>query len=82
MIDRFFRPFYQGIYLAPLEKQSSRMFEFVFCMFAKEQPLCQRVGFKQSAQIAASLEEIWAQQRASSNSKTDGGVCETTRGLP
>ena len=34
MIDKFFRPFYQGIYLAPLEEQSSRMFEFVFRMFA------------------------------------------------
>lgn len=35
MIDRFFRPFYQGIFLAPLEQQSSQMFEFVFHMFAK-----------------------------------------------
>jgi uncharacterized protein with NAD-binding domain and iron-sulfur cluster len=34
MIDRFFRPFYQGIFLAPLEEQSSRMFEFVFYIFA------------------------------------------------
>lgn len=34
IIDAFFRPFYQGIFLAPLEAQSSRMFEFVFQMFA------------------------------------------------
>lgn len=34
MVDRFFRPFYQGIFLAPLEQQSSRVFEFVFRMFA------------------------------------------------
>mmetsp|Transcript_39679 Transcript_39679/g.157826 ORF Transcript_39679/g.157826 Transcript_39679/m.157826 type:complete len:431 (-) Transcript_39679:2422-3714(-) len=33
MIDRFFSPFYQGIFLAPLEEQSSRMFEYVFRMF-------------------------------------------------
>eukprot|EP00596_Hydrurales_sp_CCMP1899_P007189 CAMPEP_0119039900 /NCGR_PEP_ID=MMETSP1177-20130426/9650_1 /TAXON_ID=2985 /ORGANISM="Ochromonas sp, Strain CCMP1899" /LENGTH=374 /DNA_ID=CAMNT_0007004385 /DNA_START=450 /DNA_END=1571 /DNA_ORIENTATION=+ len=33
MIDRFFKPFYQGIFLSPLDRQSSRMFEFVFKMF-------------------------------------------------
>ncbi len=35
MVDRFFKPFYQGIYLAPLSEQSSRMFEFVFKMFSE-----------------------------------------------
>ena len=30
MIDSFFKPFYQGIFLSPLELQSSRMFQFVF----------------------------------------------------
>lgn len=35
MIERFFSPFYRGIYLAPLEKQSARMFEFVFKMFSE-----------------------------------------------
>jgi len=35
MISKFFRPFYEGIYLAPLNKQSSRMFDFVFKMFAQ-----------------------------------------------
>ena len=34
MIARFFTPFYQGIFLSPLKEQSSRMFEFVFQMFA------------------------------------------------
>lgn len=34
MIDKFFRPFLEGIYLAPLEEQSSRMFLFVFKMFS------------------------------------------------
>lgn len=33
MIERFFRPFYQGIFLAPLDEQDARMFEFVFKMF-------------------------------------------------
>ena len=33
MIDRFFTPFYQGIFLSGLQSQSSRMFEFVFKMF-------------------------------------------------
>eukprot|EP01038_Epipyxis_sp_PR26KG_P011355 gene11355-15227_t len=35
MIDRFFKPFYQGIFLSPLSLQSSRMFEFVFKMFTE-----------------------------------------------
>lgn len=35
-IDAFFRPFYQGIFLAPLSEQSSTMFSFVFKMFASE----------------------------------------------
>ena len=30
MINRFFKPFFQGIFLSPLNLQSSRMFEFVF----------------------------------------------------
>ncbi len=34
MIQRFFRPFYAGIYLEPDLETSSRMFEFVFKMFA------------------------------------------------
>ena len=35
MIERFFSPFYQGIFLSPLKYQSSRMFEFVFKMFTE-----------------------------------------------
>ena len=35
IVDSFFTPFYKGIFLAPLEDQSSRMFEFVFQMFAR-----------------------------------------------
>lgn len=33
-ISAFFRPFYQGIFLAPLQEQSAAMFSFVFSMFA------------------------------------------------
>lgn len=35
ILDRFFRPFLEGIYLAPLAEQSSRMFLFVFKMFSE-----------------------------------------------
>jgi phytoene dehydrogenase-like protein len=34
-IEAFFQPFLQGIYLAPLHEQSSRMFSFVFKMFTQ-----------------------------------------------
>lgn len=34
-ISSFFRPFYEGIFLAPLKDQSSSMFSFVFRMFAE-----------------------------------------------
>jgi phytoene dehydrogenase-like protein len=33
MISEFFQPFLEGIYLCPLEEQSSRMFHFVMKMF-------------------------------------------------
>lgn len=35
MIEKFFAPFLEGIYLAPLDEQSSRMFSFVFKMFSE-----------------------------------------------
>jgi phytoene dehydrogenase-like protein len=35
MIDKFYKPFLEGIYLAPLEQQSSRMFHFVMKMFSQ-----------------------------------------------
>jgi phytoene dehydrogenase-like protein len=34
-ITEFMKPFLEGIYLAPLEEQSSRMFHFVFKMFTE-----------------------------------------------
>lgn len=35
LIDGFFRPFLEGIYLAPLEQQSPRLLRFVLKMFAE-----------------------------------------------
>ncbi|KAI2512792.1 flavin containing amine oxidoreductase [Fragilaria crotonensis] len=35
MIDTFYKPFLEGIYLAPLDEQSSRMFSFIFKMFSQ-----------------------------------------------
>jgi phytoene dehydrogenase-like protein len=34
-LEAFFQPFLEGIYLAPLTEQSSRMFSFVFKMFSE-----------------------------------------------
>eukprot|EP00448_Togula_jolla_P037938 CAMPEP_0170641528 /NCGR_PEP_ID=MMETSP0224-20130122/40818_1 /TAXON_ID=285029 /ORGANISM="Togula jolla, Strain CCCM 725" /LENGTH=280 /DNA_ID=CAMNT_0010972131 /DNA_START=115 /DNA_END=954 /DNA_ORIENTATION=- len=34
IVDKFLKPFLEGIYLAPLQQQSSRMFHFVFKMFS------------------------------------------------
>jgi len=34
IIDGFFRPFLQGVFLSPLSEQSSRLFEFVFSVFS------------------------------------------------
>ena len=44
MIDRFFRPFYRGIFLCDLALQSSRMFEFVFLMFARASASLPKAG--------------------------------------
>jgi hypothetical protein len=35
LVDKFFVPFYRGIFLAELNEQSSKMFQFLFIMFAK-----------------------------------------------
>jgi phytoene dehydrogenase-like protein len=34
-IDKFFRPFLEGIFLAPLQEQSSRVFHFIWKMFSE-----------------------------------------------
>lgn len=45
-ISAFFRPFYQGIYLAPLDEQSASMFAFVFTMFARRPVSLPRHGMQ------------------------------------
>ena len=37
IINSFFKPFFQGIFLSPLQLQSSNMFQFVFKMFTEGQ---------------------------------------------
>jgi Flavin containing amine oxidoreductase len=56
IIDQFFRPFYQGIFLAPLAEQSARMFAFVFRMFSTDPAALPANGIGSVAeQLAASL---------------------------
>lgn len=55
-ISAFFRPFYQGIFLAPLQEQSAAMFSFVFKMFAVASASLPATGMAAiSQQLAASL---------------------------
>ena len=46
IIDNFFRPFYAGIFLEPHLDTSSRMFEFIFKMFAEGSAAIPREGMK------------------------------------
>ncbi len=56
MIDRFFAPFYQGIYLSSLSEQSAAMFAYVFRMFAAEPASLPSQGIGQvPIQLAESL---------------------------
>ena len=55
LIDRFFRPFLQGIFLSPLSCQSSRMFEFVLRAFVDGGACLPRKGMGEvSEQLARS----------------------------
>lgn len=49
-IAEFMQPFLEGIYLAPLEEQSSRMFHFVFKMFSEGAACLPEEGMKSVAQ--------------------------------
>lgn len=53
MIERFFNPFYQGIFLSPLETQSSAMFQFVFKMFTEGSASLPAGGIGQVGQTLA-----------------------------
>ena len=46
MISEFFAPFLEGIYLCPLEEQSSRMFHFVMKMFIEGSATLPRNGMQ------------------------------------
>jgi len=46
IIETFFKPFLQGVYLSPLNEQSSRMFSFVFKMFNEGAATLPRGGMK------------------------------------
>jgi protoporphyrinogen oxidase len=79
MIDKFFRPFYQGIFLAPLGEQSARMFAFVFQMFSQAPAALPARGIGAVAdQLAASLPRdlvsIELNQKVSSLSDTNADV--------
>lgn len=57
-ISKFFKPFLEGIYLAPLSKQSSRMFSFVFKMFSEGSATLPEGGIGAvSAQLAEKAEK-------------------------
>jgi len=47
ILNKFFRPFVEGIFLSPLEEQSSRMFSFVFKMFSEGSATLPLGGMKQ-----------------------------------
>jgi phytoene dehydrogenase-like protein len=56
MIDHFFRPFYQGIFLSPLAEQSARMFAYIFHMFSTAATALPAGGMGSVAeQLASSL---------------------------
>lgn len=53
MIERFFNPFYQGIFLSPLETQSTAMFQFVFKMFTEGSASLPSQGIGQVGKVLA-----------------------------
>lgn len=58
IIDRFFRPFYGGIFLEDKLETSSRMFEFVFKMFAQGNACIPKNGISEiPKQMTAALEK-------------------------
>jgi phytoene dehydrogenase-like protein len=61
-VASFFRPFLQGIFLAPLEEQSSRMFHFVFKMFSEGAATLPRGGMGAAAkQLRGRAEALGAE---------------------
>lgn len=54
MIEKFFSPFLEGIYLVPLSQQSSRMFHFVLKMFSQGAAALPQGGI---GEVAGQLQE-------------------------
>ena len=85
ILDRFFKPFLEGIYLAPLEEQSSRMFEFVFKMFSEGAATLPQGGMGAvSRQLAEKAKEVGVEIRTKwpvkELSQTNDGFLVKTRG--
>lgn len=76
MIERFFAPFYKGIFLAPLTEQSASMFGFVFHMFASEPASLPKRGIGAvSDQLASGLpDNVHVELRKKVTSLRDGVV--------
>ncbi|CEL97890.1 unnamed protein product [Vitrella brassicaformis CCMP3155] len=59
MISSFFLPFYRGIFLAPLDRQSSRMFEWLFSLFARGPASLPEGGMGELArQLASGVKDL------------------------
>jgi phytoene dehydrogenase-like protein len=63
-IGKFLKPFLEGIYLAPLDQQSSRMFSFVFKMFSEGSATLPAGGMKAVAdQLATKAKSLGVEIR-------------------
>ena len=63
-IGKFLKPFLEGIYLAPLSQQSSRMFSFIFKMFSEGSATLPEGGMKAIAdQLAKKAESLGVEIR-------------------
>ncbi len=81
MIERFFGPFYRGIFLAPLQHQSAAMFAFVFRQFATEPASLPAAGIGAVAQQLAKGVDVTLNSPVSAMSNrqvtfADGSVVE------
>lgn len=67
ILNSFFRPFLEGIYLAPLAEQSSRMFLFVFKMFSEGYAALPKGGIGSAAkQLVSKAQEMGVDLRLNS----------------
>lgn len=83
MVQRFFSPFYQGIFLSPLSFQSSRMFNFVFKMFTEGSASLPSNGMQEiPQQIASSLPASSLMLNTDMVSFTKGTVSAKRKGNP